>query len=82
MQIIREAFTFAYAVFIIFIFWFQMSHLQGCALIVLRCGSAMEHSTRMALDLYKSTLLLMSFISVFVMIITSSTAGQICKIHS
>ena len=40
------------------------------------CESVMEHSTRMALDRYKSVLLFMSFIKELVMMMTSSAPGQ------
>ena len=36
----------------------------------------MEHSTRIALDLYRSVLLFMSFMSELVMMMTSSEPGQ------
>ena len=40
------------------------------------CVSVMLHSTLMALDLYKSVLLFMSFIKELVMMMTSSAEGQ------
>ena len=40
--------------------------------------SAMEQSTRIALERYKSVLLVMSFISELVMMMTSSDPGQTC----
>ena len=41
----------------------------------------MEHSTRIALDLYRSVLLFMSFMSELVMMMTSSEPGQTSCMH-